>query len=1010
MQSKLFLLVTVSFLLCSQVFSQNFSLKSGGLNLLKKPTLKYNSTIESTSLPKNWDVIYGSGEAPSYQMPNKIKADTQGDLIVAGSVMDSSYGMDLYVRKFDMNGNQLWYKKYRGLEPGNNSTADLAIDGNDNIYVLGKVYNPETWYDIVILKYSPDGTELWSRSYDGSLHGTDYPSAMKIDENNNVYVTGWVSGADQTYNLITLKYDSQGNRLWDYTYTGGNNGWVYGYDLSVDSSGSVYTAAAINDTSGNYDLALIKLNMDGAQAWMARFDNADNNEEGLKVNISSGNNIIVCGDAFIGNQYNYLTVSFDSSGDQNWVQYQQAAYNPVAPELSKPAMSFDNSGNIYTTGENSNWEMLTYKITPNGVVDWQKTFTPSSGNTVYANVIKINNSSNILIAGYGYEPDSSGVYQPQASVLEYDSSGTLIWSSQPSGIGNALDLATDDNGNSYITGFMRAISSTFFNQGVIASFDASGGPLWTETYTGDYGNNDAPNSMVVDNNGNILISAESVNKNNSYDYLTLKYDDNGNNIWAKRYESSADTSYRSPLIASDNAGNVFVTGYKQFRSNNQLYSDFLTVKYDANGNLQWSKLYHDNDQNLPVSIQTDNNGDVIILGYWQSNGNFIHHIILVKYSSSGQLLWDNDVNQDIYRPVGLQVDSNGNSYVASQSAITHPDSSTNLDYNLLKFSPAGSLIWSETYNDSLNLQDYITSLILGRDNSIYVTGYINTYTKQKSLTIKYDASGQELWSALYDSLGTSESQGQGNHAKALGQDSSGNVYVTGYFNNGSYDTGIFLLKYDESGNQQRVSVYNCPDRSEADDYVEKMLVMDDGTVYLPGHFYQYFPSYSLETIKFLPDGSLGGVDKYQILTSPADVVMTPADIAALPSGDVVEVASALSYNPYWQAISIIDYSGSSTGISDQSSRTIPAQFELSQNYPNPFNPSTKINFSIPKNSHVQIDVFNLLGQRVRTLLNEYRKAGNYTVNFDASTLASGVYLYRIQAGNFMQIKKMVLMK
>lgn len=88
----------------------------------------------------------------------------------------------------------------------------------------------------------------------------------------------------------------------------------------------------------------------------------------------------------------------------------------------------------------------------------------------------------------------------------------------------------------------------------------------------------------------------------------------------------------------------------------------------------------------------------------------------------------------------------------------------------------------------------------------------------------------------------------------------------------------------------------------------------------------------------------------------------------------------------------------------------PIQFHLEQNYPNPFNAQTQIRYSIPLNSIVKIDLFNVLGQKVKSIVNEYRTAGSYTATLDATNLASGVYLYKIQAGDFMDSKKMVIIK
>lgn len=89
---------------------------------------------------------------------------------------------------------------------------------------------------------------------------------------------------------------------------------------------------------------------------------------------------------------------------------------------------------------------------------------------------------------------------------------------------------------------------------------------------------------------------------------------------------------------------------------------------------------------------------------------------------------------------------------------------------------------------------------------------------------------------------------------------------------------------------------------------------------------------------------------------------------------------------------------------------IPEQFELSQNYPNPFNPATKINYSLPKTSQVTIKVYNILGQEVKTIVNEYQNAGKYIINIDLGSFASGVYIYQMRAGEFIAARKFIMVK
>lgn len=104
-----------------------------------------------------------------------------------------------------------------------------------------------------------------------------------------------------------------------------------------------------------------------------------------------------------------------------------------------------------------------------------------------------------------------------------------------------------------------------------------------------------------------------------------------------------------------------------------------------------------------------------------------------------------------------------------------------------------------------------------------------------------------------------------------------------------------------------------------------------------------------------------------------------------------------------------DFVGELDGVKQDQSG-IPATFSLSQNYPNPFNPTTTIRYSISKASVVSLRIYNILGQEVATLVNWHQTAGNYTATFDASRFASGVYLYRLNAGSFNQVRKMLLLK
>jgi 2',3'-cyclic-nucleotide 2'-phosphodiesterase (5'-nucleotidase family) len=95
---------------------------------------------------------------------------------------------------------------------------------------------------------------------------------------------------------------------------------------------------------------------------------------------------------------------------------------------------------------------------------------------------------------------------------------------------------------------------------------------------------------------------------------------------------------------------------------------------------------------------------------------------------------------------------------------------------------------------------------------------------------------------------------------------------------------------------------------------------------------------------------------------------------------------------------------------DSESTVDVVEYQLVGNFPNPFNPTTQIQFALPTDSHVELGVYTVTGQRIATLVNEVRPAGTHQVTFDATDLASGVYIYRIRAGDFMQTSKMTLVK
>jgi len=131
-------------------------------------------------------------------------------------------------------------------------------------------------------------------------------------------------------------------------------------------------------------------------------------------------------------------------------------------------------------------------------------------------------------------------------------------------------------------------------------------------------------------------------------------------------------------------------------------------------------------------------------------------------------------------------------------------------------------------------------------------------------------------------------------------------------------------------------------------------------------------------------------------------------IVSFDSMDVVTFVFQFRTSQSSETYGVVKVEESTTGVVNQ--QVIPKNFTLSQNYPNPFNPTTKIQFSLTSRSNVKLVVLNLIGQEVKTLVNEEKGQGNYEVSFDASKFSSGVYFYRLTAGSFTETRKMILIK
>ena len=417
------------------------------------------------------------------------------------------------------------------------------------------------------------------------------------------------------------------------------------------------------------------------------------------------------------------------------------------------------------------------------------------------------------------------------------------------GLGNSDDaaqaLAVDDSGNVYVAGYSWNGTSDDY---VTIKYAPNGDSLWVRRYNGPGDFADIATALALDGAGNVYVTGYSYDGDTDFDYATIKYAPNGDNLWVRRYNGPGDWEDEAQAIAVDAAGSVCVTGYSYF--GNGLDPDYVTIKYASNGDTIWIRRYGGpgNDEDMASAIAVDGSGNVYVTGHRYSGIDFDYATI--KYAPNGDTLWvrgyDGPGNYDDIANA-LALDSAGNVYVTGHCY----DSDVNgIDYVTIRYAPNGDTLWVRGYNGPGNFNDEARSLAVDGVGNIYVTGQSYSYeTDFDYATIKYAPNGDTLWVRRYNGPGNSE-----DFATALALDPAGDVYVTGYsFGSGTYDD-YTTIKYAPNGDTIWVKRYNGPgnffDRAQA-------LAVDKlGQVYLTGSSAASLYNTDYATLKYVESACL----------------------------------------------------------------------------------------------------------------------------------------------------------
>jgi len=425
--------------------------------------------------------------------------------------------------------NEEWVNKWsQPLHTGSDKAFDLTIDKNGNVYVTGSTNHPAEQLNYITIKYSPDGEEQWAVQYNGIDNNTDVASAITTDDEGNVYVTGrsniFENGLMQS-DYLTIKYNPGGEEEWISRYSGPVNS-DGASDIAVDKQGNVYVTGSSIGVDTDSDILTVKYNSEGIEQWAARYAPLEHgNDESRCVEVDINGNVYVSGlskqDSVSG--WDLAIIKYNTDGDQQWVSVYSTNGNDEPYD-----MVLDDSGNVYVTGESSVFatgrDYITIKYNTNGEEQWASRFTGlNTTQSERAHAIAVDKQNNVYVTGQSYGGTAGGLLD--IATVKYNSIGSEEWVARYNYVDAGLDTGED---------------------------------------------------IVVDDEGNVYVGGNSLNENNNYDYVLLKYNTDGVEQWAARYNGTADQDDDLEAIGIDSKNNIYITGGARETGTSE---DVVTIKY-----------------------------------------------------------------------------------------------------------------------------------------------------------------------------------------------------------------------------------------------------------------------------------------------------------------------------------------------------------------------------------------------------------------------------------------------
>ncbi|MCC7233237.1 MAG: hypothetical protein IT242_09855 [Bacteroidia bacterium] len=240
-----------------------------------------------------WDLSFKNG-LNSVNKACRLEVDKNRNCYVLGRTRMGELSRDILLVKFTPDGKEAWRRMYDGETNHNETPVDMSLDGWGNVIITGIIQETEKSGDIVVLKYSPDGVLDFAKVFDGPGHKFDAPSSVTTDKRGNIIVTGYVTTADSGLDLIILRYRPDGSFAWMDRYT--TSQMDVGNKALTDDSCNIYIAGNCNVGQHSSDVVLLKYDSAGARLWSRVYDGVlGENDAAYTMTMDDSSNVFITG-------------------------------------------------------------------------------------------------------------------------------------------------------------------------------------------------------------------------------------------------------------------------------------------------------------------------------------------------------------------------------------------------------------------------------------------------------------------------------------------------------------------------------------------------------------------------------------------------------------------------------------------------------------------------------------------------------------------------------------------